>query len=414
MSNPKTNKELLDEGVISEAAMLAYLHNTLSADEKQQFEKLLAGDPFAQDALEGLQAAQNAQAATASIARVKSKVRERTGAGEVKVVKLHWTNYAWAAAIFAILIGIGFLMVGYMGKKADGIAMNNTSESKGADSQTQLFESADKNQPAVTETVVGVTDTGTFSLHINEPVADKNADMKPLGGSAVAENEVKEDLKFAAPVANAEKQLQQQTEQKNIGFVNTSPAAGMNSTITANNGLGAAPAGKKSETPAFKPAGNVNDEADDLERRKDKEVKAPARGDEEKTLEEVVVASNRKEKAKETGTSIEDARNSFNSGDYKKAGDQFDVVLKNEPGNPDALYFGGISDYINGKTNKSEKNFDKLLQDGKRYQEGSKWYKANILLKKGKKEEARKLLNELANSTGSYKERAVQKLEEVK
>ncbi len=59
MSNPKTNKELLDEGNITEALMMAYVNNTLSAGERQQFEKLLADDPFAQDALEGLQATQN-------------------------------------------------------------------------------------------------------------------------------------------------------------------------------------------------------------------------------------------------------------------------------------------------------------------------------------------------------------------
>ena len=88
-------------------------------------------------------------------------------------------------------------------------------------------------------------------------------------------------------------------------------------------------------------------------------------------------------------------------------------ILKQQPNNIDALYWGGISDYINGNTKKSEKNFDKLLKDGTKYVEGSKWYKANILLKKGKKEEAKKLLDELSNTSGSYKERAVKKKAEM-
>jgi len=68
---------------------------------------------------------------------------------------------------------------------------------------------------------------------------------------------------------------------------------------------------------------------------------------------------------------------------------------------------------MNGNTKKSEKNFEKLLKEGAKYSEGSKWYKANILLKKGKRDEAKKLLDELANSGGSYKERAVKKKAEM-
>lgn len=410
MSNPKTNKELLDEGNITEALMMAYVNNTLSAGERQQFEKLLADDPFAQDALEGLQATQNVQAATASIARVKSKVRERTGAGEAKVVKMHWTNYAWAAAIFAMLIGIGFLMVGYMGKKADTMAMNEQKENKAAEQSTPFLESADKNQSAGATTVTA-TDSGSFTLNANgtsaPPATSFDMESKPSG--AVAENGKQEEHKFAAPVPASEGVIKQTTEQKNISV---SPSASMNSTITANNGAGAVPDGKKNAAYNAAPVQSAPATRNDDALYKE-QAKAPARDED---LSEVVVSSNKKDKAKETtgSTSIEDARGSFNSGDYKKAGDQFDAVLKSDPNNPDALYFGGITDYINGKTNKSEKNFDKLLQDGKRYQEGSKWYKANILLKKGKKEEARKLLQDLANSSGSYKERAVQKLEEVK
>jgi len=45
--------------------------------------------------------------------------------------------------------------------------------------------------------------------------------------------------------------------------------------------------------------------------------------------------------------------------------------------------------------------------------DGSKWYKANILLKQGKKEEAKKLFQQLSETSGSYKERAQKKLAET-
>lgn len=117
--------------------------------------------------------------------------------------------------------------------------------------------------------------------------------------------------------------------------------------------------------------------------------------------------------SKDAGALQDDAMKSFNSGDYSTAGDDFDKILKRDPDNADALYFGGISDYINGKTAKSENNFDKLLKKGNKYIEGSKWYKANILIKKGHSEAAKPLLQDLSNSNGSYKERAIKKLAEM-
>ncbi|HWB65024.1 MAG TPA: tetratricopeptide repeat protein, partial [Chitinophagales bacterium] len=110
---------------------------------------------------------------------------------------------------------------------------------------------------------------------------------------------------------------------------------------------------------------------------------------------------------------MDDAMKNFNSGDYKAAADQFDKILHREPDNAEALYFGGISEYINGKTDKSEKNFDKLLKAGSSYQDGSKWYKANILLKKGKRDDAKKILEQLSSTNGSYKERAIKKMAEL-
>ena len=57
--------------------------------------------------------------------------------------------------------------------------------------------------------------------------------------------------------------------------------------------------------------------------------------------------------------------------------------------------------------------FDKILKKGGLYADGAKWYKANILVKKGDIEHGKTLLQELSNSNGSYKERATKKLAEM-
>lgn len=429
MSNLKKSDDFLKDGVISEQAMIAYLNNTLSPEEKQQFEKLLAEDPFAQDALEGLQAAQNKAAVSASIANVRTKVRERSGMQEKKMISIHWTNYAWAAAVFGLLIGIGFLMVNYMGKTTNtGIAENKPAASE-TEASKQLFEQK------ATETQIqpegGVIGTDSAITNITQgtytvTVSDANGTTAPEAEKALKD---REDLAVSPQgqqgfVANKSKVPVQDTSR----FLFSPPV--MNSTITANNSGGTSPAAPANGTTTYAwttdKTVTAAEESKNAERvvttgtkmeadaglKKNFKAKVPDYKEEAKKADDLDEAAGTGRNEGEV--TIDDAMTSFNKGDYKKSAEQFDAVLKKQPENPDALYFGGISDYINGKNAKSEKSFDKLLKDGKRYLDGSKWYKANILLKKGKTEEAKKLLQELANSNGSYKERAVKKIEEVK
>ena len=115
MSRSKKDSHVLEAGVINEASMLAYLNNQLSADERQQFEKLLKDDPFAQEALEGFQASQSEAAVATTLTAIHKKVRERTGVKEKKGFQIHWSNYAWAAVMLGLLIGIGFVIINFIG-----------------------------------------------------------------------------------------------------------------------------------------------------------------------------------------------------------------------------------------------------------------------------------------------------------
>jgi tetratricopeptide (TPR) repeat protein len=396
MSRQKRDKDLFPNGMISEEAMLAYLQNSLSAEEMQQFEKLLKDDPFAQEALEGLQAAQNVPSVTKSIATVKKNVREKTGAKEGKVIQLHWSNYAWAAVVFGLLIGIGFLMVNYMGNKTDAIAQNTE---KTLDAETKLLEGKEEaprfesatadSMPIEQQTVTVTTDSVSYRVTNAEALTGKD-------NSGTFSTKVQEDV-LSKPIA-ATGAAKQEEQKATAPVVAQNNQAGVKSVPAKNAAVG-------------------NEEASLKE-------------GESKNLETVVVSSYKKEakKDKNAGTAaasdanaaaknneadVTEAMKNFNAGDYEKSGQQFSTVLKKEPNNADALYFGGISDYINNTNAKGEKNFDKLLKSGSRYAEGSKWYKANILIQKGKTTEAKKLLNDLANSNSSYKERAVKKLAEM-
>ena len=114
----------------------------------------------------------------------------------------------------------------------------------------------------------------------------------------------------------------------------------------------------------------------------------------------------------QTITMLGAAKNYFEAGDYVNAEKKYNEILATQPDNSDALYFGGVSAYLDGAKGMGEANFDKLMKRGQ-YPEGTKWYKANILIKKGKKEEAKQLLRDLAASNSYFKERAVKQYEEL-
>lgn len=418
----KTDKIVLAEhGVVREEALLAYLNNELGADDVQQMEKLLADDPFAQEALEGLKQTTRATAA-AAVVNINRQVRERTGAKEARIVKLHWSTYAWAAVVLGLLIGVGFIMVTFIGNKTqNNIALNEPAKQE----NVNLLE---EQKPATPEIVSAAptTDSAAVSIPPVQSLTDANA-VSPtdINGKKDAVTTKTENNNIALNGTSAT------VSANNVGAVSTPGTYYMNSTIVADD-KGTAPAGKvpakqgATNTYGYTPT-SLNDESTDgrtvlknsapasaerkapaPELKKDKQVAAY-------TTQPVVRGSiiEKEEADRVTVITMDDAMKSFNNQDYKTSSEQFGEILKQQPNNADALYFGGISDYLNGNTKKSEKNFDKLLKEGNRYAEGSKWYKANILLKKGKKEEAKKLLDELANSSGSYRERAIKKKAEI-
>lgn len=427
--SPKTEKMKLSEnGVILEEALLAYANNELTAEQKQEMDKLLLDDPFAQDALEGLQQSNKAKAASVVLS-INKKVREKAGIREAKTLKIHWSAYAWAAVVFGLLIGVGFVMVNYMGKQQNSIAMNEKAKDEGVNLLEQKQETVTPSVSAVPFTNSDTTaGTYTGTAQDDNSSADADALYKKDGGA-----ETKNTNGLAATSA--------QPVTTTSGTLSPSPVY-MNSTILADD-KGTAPAKPVAKTntglkiyadSASSISYNWTDsKAAESRKRAAKEPKVLARDENPSgytigtqdnvynsnpqgtsyTITQRGAIEEKTEADKVRIITMDDAMKTFNSGDYKTSSEQFSEILKQQPGNADALYFGGISDYINGNTKRSEKNFDKLLKDGTKFTEGSKWYKANILLKKGKRDEAKKILDELANSGGSYRERAIKKKAEM-
>jgi tetratricopeptide (TPR) repeat protein len=388
--------KISEQGVITEEALLAYARNELGAGEKQELEKLLHEDPFAQEALEGLLSAKDKATVPATISSVNRKVRERAGLKEKRTFSIHWTNYAWAAVVFGLLIGIGFIMVNYLGKKTEQpVAMNKPEQPKETPAPVLLKQESDKTDSAN----LAAGDTTKTSLN-------------PASGTVAGTAVVSPRPTAATGASGKSNSVAQPAVAQNVTATSAAkPPVNAGAGVTANNmQANKTPApvtNGAAATPAGNPQARVNGEAN-------KEQSAMSRQQNTPAPMQAMAKEKAEKKAEDNEQgNLDEAMKNFNSGDYKKSGEEFDKILKHDPDNIEALYFGGISDYIDNKTGKSEAQFDKVLKKGNKYTEGSKWYKANILLKKGDIEHAKAILQDLTNSNNPYKERAIKKMAEM-
>jgi hypothetical protein len=110
----KNSIELTQEGQLTDAAISAYVENRLPEAQHDTFLKLLAQDSFAQDAVEGLKLS-NTKAIAAKLADIHLSLQEKTGAGKKKSFSLdvHWSVFAYAAALIGLLVGVGFMFSWY-------------------------------------------------------------------------------------------------------------------------------------------------------------------------------------------------------------------------------------------------------------------------------------------------------------
>lgn len=392
MAKPK-NIILTEEGVITQEALLAYAQGRLSPEEVAQVDKLLREDPFAQEALDGIRNSAAAAGMDTALTAINSRLREKAGMREKKRkgIEIHWATYAYAAVIVGVLLGLGFVMVHFIQQNDTTIAMN-------------------KSTPQAEESM---------------PVAAQKADTVAMLPDTT-------HLVAAPPAMVA-------TDTVKLIAQNTG-------TLSASSGISSAPSGYAQgaalQTPLKAPAtpasGNAFTPAEKKATSTQSEqvvtakASAPAAADEANNTKDMrtnaavvqneaarpvttteTKAETKKEKVNATvADNMKEARALFDAGDFKEAGKKYNKVLSDQPENMDALFFGGICEYKNGKLKPAEKNFDKLLKSGQ-YVDGSKWYKANVLLDRGKKDEAKRLLEQLTTTPNPYKDRAVKKYEEM-
>ncbi|MCS6819103.1 MAG: hypothetical protein RMJ53_07900 [Chitinophagales bacterium] len=396
----KSNIPLTENGVITEEAMLAYLRGELSSENVVKFEKLLAEDPFAQEALEGYRQKEVQHSLKENINDLKQRVIVRSGAKK-KIASfsvLYIFRYAVAAVIAGIFIALTFFITRYFDKKSD-LALERE--------QSSVTVTPNENG----QNILNADSTTLQNGKEIEALAEKSslADSTNITINSNIPQGLQEPAYPNAPSA--------ETRAKTETNFEISPAAKVSTTPTGNKDAlsgeikNATPAQSIKEEPKAlsKNEYAITDQKYAITDPKNLSVQSTTISD-----KDVSKTSDKFEDGEEVlPLNMESAMENFKKKNYKAAAKQFNKIAEREPENLDAIYYGGISLYINGDNNKALKNFEKLIEKGKKHTDGSKWYKSQILLRKGKKDEALLLLFELSSSTGIFQERAIEKINEL-
>jgi tetratricopeptide (TPR) repeat protein len=333
-----------------------------------EMKTLLESDPFSKDAVDGYKSESNIDAAIALAADTRQKIKESTGAGKpsISMIQIDWALLAYAAAFIGLVVGIGFIFTMYKDKASnEQLAIVQPSDTLISEKTEEVQNTAIAEIEVLPDSTSDSTNQITAITYPQSGVAGEMSSIKPAA-------EKKSPQPMALITAKAAEQKMVESGQKKVADIKEDKAANLKEVAAA------APIAAQ---------GNAED-ADEAEKLK------------------------AEKKAKESAAKFEKAMKLFNAGEYRNAGTMFDDVVNVSPDNSEATYFSGVCNYINGNKPKAEQRFDKLIKKGS-YTEGSKWYKANILLGKGNKDEAVKILKQLTGSTSMFKDRAIKKLEEI-
>jgi tetratricopeptide (TPR) repeat protein len=391
----KNNFPLTRHGVITEEAMLAYLKGELSPENTAAFEKLLAEDPFAREALEGLQTV-NAVTLKNTLTNISQGIAQKAGTAKSThtVSFFYVARYVVAAVLLGLLIGLTFLINNYLNKQARHVSLNKDEEASLQQQPSLLFQEneGENKQESAPSSAASSEDEMTSSSLPSEIISKQSETAVSATEPAPTANSISDPTVVSNPTAllpkPAEKSPLSLQEKKAVKESSANPNTPVGNVLTKPTEVNAQNTKPETTARTIVPTSAAADKTSSSDQNSDSEIN-------------------------QYSATMDEAMQSFNNRNYKAAAKQFGKIADKDPSNLDALYFEGISHFINGDNNKALKNFEKIIAKGAKHTDGSKWYKAQILLKKGKEEEAKTLLLELSSSSGTFKDRAINKLQEL-
>jgi hypothetical protein len=106
--------EELKKILINEAELLQYLKEQLPPGDTHAFEKMMANDPFVDDAVEGLQQIKQTDKVPAYVEQLNRNLQQKIALNKKRKDKRRWKEQPWIYLVIAtllILIIISFVVI---------------------------------------------------------------------------------------------------------------------------------------------------------------------------------------------------------------------------------------------------------------------------------------------------------------
>lgn len=336
----------------------AYLLGKMSADEKAAFELRVENDPFAKEALEGFISLENNAKATGLIKEQINIIENKTGyKKENKALKIPLFKILSIAASIIVVIGGLFFSWNFLQDKNGGMSEAKTSE------KSEEFDFKTRTRKE------NFFDEKTEDVYESE---EETSEVVSIAENAMAIS--KEEKKETKPVS--ETSSSKEVAQKTL-----------------------------SESPSIS---SQNDFYDIAEVSKPESLGA-ARANSPSAVSEESVSD-----FSLTQTNFEKGYSFFEKGNFNESIKYFSESIKENRKVIESYYYSGLSYYYQNKYNNAIKAFDIVISDNYHVlANNAKWYKADIYIKQGRKEDARVILQELIDSNSYFKKQAEEAIKKL-
>lgn len=408
--------------------LLAYLNNELSKAEKHKLEEQMLEDEFLADATEGLGMVKDKAALAANIAAINASLNttlNSTGTAPTRSFLSIVGNTAAIAATITLLIGTAYFISQYTSPNKESAQKTLAENKTEHGSQPQFAPLNEASQPPTEESSVkadSVAVTGEQGVKKDLKV-NHTYTWSPAYGQAaavadepvsVSDGDSKQDLYIpTAPDMNATKNvdldLSKYGPASNQSYNNQALDYRLKSKDIKATGATyekVKPEKKnKARTEAYEDVPGVY--MDGVLIKKDNDDKATVTQSDNPTRSTV---TGKKENTTDEATTK--AMGYYKNGDYKGALNEFETILKKEPGNSKGLYYSGMANKYLGKEAKALDFYTKVPANST-YYENAQWEIAQIYKAQKKNAQAINALQQVINVNGALKTRAEKLITEL-
>lgn len=435
-----------------------YLEGKLSQEQTRDFEMHLASCEMCSDLLEGIELAGDRKKTDAIISKLKTQILEKTQTKKPRILRMDGRMRNLAAAVILVLIVVFVILNNNLKNDEESfVAAKAETKERVILAQEMLPENEASEEEKSDDAMKSVSENDertVIAQEVNSQGSSGEVINRKTSGE-IDQIEIAEDNSDQISVKEFDAQNQDKDGSFEVSFSSDE------SVLTGTDKKSAEKSAKidsKTRSGEDVTLAGVNLEERDRddgfrmglfsrEKRKGSTENSPTyksnrelsgsalfKNKEDVVLEEKVTVNDVEEQNNElvendktpktTTTNTSTIADCIGSGEEQKALELFDqnkheeaiiefeTILKEKPSNNTSLYYSSLSLLAIGETEKAEQNLNKILSDTTNsYYQQAKWQLANLYLKKGEKEKARLLLQEIINNKEMFKTKALELLE---